>query len=114
MSAIANVTTTLASAVADAGTVVISAYPTGTVQATLLGSTGGEVMINDANRWPQGSGAGTVAFTFGASTITITNNSGVTWALGSKLIASFGVTARKGSYNLTIGTEYNQAKAGNL
>jgi hypothetical protein len=104
----------LDTAVANAGTYVVSAYPTGSTQASLTGSTGGGVAISNNDYWPQGSGAGTVSFTFGASTITITNNSGVTWAAGSTIIASFGRTDRNGSYNLVIGTTADTAKAGNL
>ncbi len=104
----------LSADVANAGTFVISAYPAGSTQASLTGSTGGGVAISNNEYWPQGSGAGTVSFTFGASTITITNNSGVTWVSGSSIIASFGRTDRNGVYNLVIGTTADTAKAGNL
>lgn len=101
MSALANIKATLAAAVANAGTVVVP-YPAGFVQADLNGTTGGSVAINSNDRWPQAaSGAGTVAFTFGASNITITNNSGVTWPASAELIAGFGRRDINGNYNLT-------------
>ena len=91
--------TILASAVAQAGTVVLAAYPAGSTQATLLGTTGG-VLTVDNNVWKQGAGGFTVVF--GASTITITNDSGVTWAAQSELVVSFGRVDINGSYNLTF------------
>lgn len=115
MGALANYKTILTTAVANAGTLVIAAYPAGSSQATLNGTNGGRVTINDNDTYPQAaSGAGTVAITYGASTITITNNSGVTWPAGASLIASFGRTDRNGGYNLVIGTTADTAKAGNL
>lgn len=115
MGAIANQKYVLPAAVANAGTVVIPAYPAGFVQADLSATVGGRVAVNSNDVYPQAaSGAGTVLFTFGASTITLTNNSGIPWPAGSELIVSYGVNNRNGSYNLTIGTAYNQAKAGNL
>lgn len=88
--AIASITAVLAAAVANAGTVTIP-YPAGQTQASLASSTGGMVVINNNMVYPQAaSGAGTVALTFGASDITITNNSGETWPAGASLIASFG------------------------
>lgn len=89
--------TTLVSAVADAGTVDV-AYPTGINQAGLTGSTGGEVVV-DQVAYDQGVGGAT--FSFGASAITITNDTGVTWPAGSELYASFGETTINGSYSLT-------------
>lgn len=89
--------TTLVSAVADAGTVDV-AYPTGTNQAGLTGSTGGEVTV-DQSSYDQGAGG--VTFAFGASAITITNDTGFTWPAGAELYASFGQTDIQGSYNLT-------------
>lgn len=104
----------ITTAVAPAGTLTV-AYPAGTVQATLNGTTGGSMSLNSNDTFPQAaSGTGTVAFTFGASNITVTNNTGLTWAVGDLVRFGFGINNRLGSYNLTIGTEYNQAKAGNL
>lgn len=100
MSALGIITAVLASAVADGGTVAI-AYPTGTTQASLTGSTGGTLAINDGagGSFKQGSGGFTASF--GASTITITNDSDVSWPASAKLTASFGRTDINGSYNLT-------------
>jgi len=98
MSSLGNISVVLASAVADDGTVAVS-YPTGTTQAGLTGSTDGEVTINDGayGRWDQGDDGAT--FAFGASTITITNKSGVSWPAGATLRASFGDNTNNGSYN---------------
>jgi hypothetical protein len=89
---------TLAAAVANAATVT-TAYPTGFVQADLLGTTGGVLTVaNDV--WKQGASGFTVVF--GASDITITNTSGVTWAAGAEVVVSFGRVDINGSYNLTF------------
>lgn len=81
----ARVSTVLVSAVADAGTFTV-AYPTGFVQADFtngLGASGGHyAIVNGNDRWAQSDSKMAVT-TFGASTITITNNSAVTWAAGS-------------------------------
>lgn len=101
MSAIANIKAMLAAAVAPAGTVTVP-YPTGTTQASLTGTTGGSLALNNNDRFPQAaSGAGTVAFAFGASNITITNNSGISWPVNSEIIVSFGLRDINGNYNLT-------------
>jgi hypothetical protein len=106
---------TIATAVAPAATYTIPAYPSGTTQASLTGTTGGSMRLNNNDVFPQAaSGAGTVAYTFNASTITVTNNTGVTWAVGDIVQFGFGNVPYNGSYNLVIGTQYNQAKAGNL
>ena len=81
----ARVSTVLVSAVADAGTFTV-AYPTGFVQADFtngLGASGGHyAIVNGNDRWAQSDSKMAVT-TFGASTITITNNSAVTWVAGS-------------------------------
>lgn len=106
---------TITTAVANAGTLTV-AYPAGFNQAALQGATsGGTMSLNSNDTFPQAaSGNGTVAYSFGASNITVTNNTGITWAIGDTVRFGFGINNRNGSYNLTIGTEYNQAKAGNL
>lgn len=105
---------TITTAVANAGTLTV-AYPSGSTQASLTGTTGGSMSLNSNDIFPQAaSGTGTVAYAFGASSITVTNNSGITWAVGDRVQFGFGKNNRLGSYNLTIGTESNQAKAGNL
>lgn len=88
-----------------------TAYPAGTNQAMLTGTTGGKMVVNGQDGYTQGATPGFAA-SFGASTITITNNTGYTLVTGTKLLFSFGNTARNGSYNLTLGTEHEQAKRG--
>jgi hypothetical protein len=87
--------TILASAVADAGTTTI-AYPTGTVQGDfdkgLATLTGCYFVLNGNDKIPYGtSGVRVGTITFGASNITITNNSGYSWAAGTKIDAFFDV-----------------------
>ena len=103
---------TLSSAVANGATLTV-AYPTGLDRAALSGTTGGAAALNNNDTFPQAaSGTGTVAFAFGASNITVTNNSGIAWAAGSELIFSFGKTSRNGSYNVTVGGDRLQAAPG--
>ena len=109
MGAIANIRATLASAVADDATFTL-AYPSGATRASLRDSTGGSIAIGVNDVWDEGASG--VEFTYGASTITVTNRSGVTWAAGTDVVASFGQTDRNGSYNLTLGTAANQAAPG--
>lgn len=94
MSAIANTTAVLASAVTNTSTFTVS-YPTGQTQASLIGSTGGKVVVNGDLAYTQGSG---FDFTFGSSNITVTNNTGATLAIGTSLILSFGRTEKSGKY----------------
>lgn len=99
-SAIANLRHTLAAAVANAGTFTVP-YPAGTVQATLTGSTNGQLALKSGEVFKQAaSGAGTVDFTFGLTDITVTNNTGVALPAGD-LTLSFGAIDINGSYNLT-------------
>jgi hypothetical protein len=75
---------TLTADVANAGTFT-AAYPSGSVQADFLApnvNTADEVMIvNDNDRWD-----GTkVDFAYGASLVTVTNNTGTTLKAGSKV-----------------------------
>ena len=104
--------TTLASAVANGATLTV-AYPTGTDRTVLSGTVGGVAALNDNDTFPQAaSGTGTVAYAFGASNITVTNNSGISWPIGAVMTFSFGQTSRNGSYNLTVGGDKLQAAAG--
>lgn len=77
---------TLGSAVASpAGTVAIS-YPSGTVQADFtsdLASATSYLLVNDNDRYTEA--ADDFDISFGASTITITNKTGATWAAGTKI-----------------------------
>ena len=108
------VTHILASLVADDGTVAI-AYPTGQSKLTLAGLTGGDLTIEDGalGRWEQAD-PGFEVTTLGASTITITNRTGMSWPAGAKLVVSFGDTPRNGSYNLTAGGAIGQAAPSRL
>ena len=99
-SALANLKHTLAAAVANAGTFT-TPYPAGFTQAMLNGSTLGQLALKSGETFPQAaSGAGTVAFSFGASTITVTNNTGNALPAGD-ITLSFGAVDINGSYNLT-------------
>lgn len=83
-------TAVLASAVADDGTVDI-AYPSGTNQAYFTGdnaSATGVVVVND-NEVYQEDDPG-VAILYDTSVITITNQSGVSWAVGATLRIQLG------------------------
>lgn len=99
MSAVATVRTASAAAIAPGQTLTLS-YPSGFAQADLLGTTGGNLVVNDNDVFPQAaSGAGTVLFTFNAGNITVTNNSGITWPAGAAIIAGFASSDFRGSYN---------------
>ncbi len=86
----------LASAVANAATTTVS-YPAGTNQAAFTGinavTTGGLAIVNNNEVYTQdqaGSPAArTVAFSFGGSNVTVTNNSGVTWPAGARVLFQF-------------------------
>jgi hypothetical protein len=75
----------LVSAVASpAGTVVV-AYPAGTVQADYTSTNAGVTSDNIA--WIGGkkyTGGTLLGFAYGASNITVTNSTGVTWAAGEE------------------------------
>lgn len=99
VSAIAYTTHTLASAVADDGTFTV-AYPTGHDQASLIETTGGQIVVGENDVWGQGDPG--FEFTFGASNITVTNRTGATIAAQSEIKLSFGDRTQDGSYNATI------------
>lgn len=102
MSALGNSKTVLASAVTNTSTFTMP-YPSGLTQADLLGTTGGRLAVNDNDTYPQApSGAGTVAFSFGASNITVTNNTGVTLPANATVLASFGREDVNGRYNVDV------------
>jgi hypothetical protein len=82
---------TLAAAVVDDGTVTGIAYPTGTTQAYFTGgaaSATGVAIINSNDVYNQADPG--VGITYGASTITLTNLSGVTWAAESTVTLQLG------------------------
>lgn len=98
MSSLGNSKQVLASAVTNTSTFTMP-YPSGLTQADLTGTTGGRLVVNDNDAYPQApSGAGTVAFAFGASNITVTNNTGVTLPANATILASFGRSEQNGRY----------------
>ncbi len=81
----------LAAAVADDGTVTGIAYPSGTNQAFFTSgnaSATGVAVLNGNDVYAEA--ATKVGITYGASTITLTNKSGVTWPAGSDVILQLG------------------------
>ena len=99
MDAIANTSTTLATAVANGATLTL-AYPAGITRAMLFGTSGGVIAVNDA---VYQQGASGFTFTANAADIAVTNTSGATWAAGAAVIVSFGRTSRRGVYISTGG-----------
>lgn len=85
------VKTTVTADVANNGTMTIG-YPSGWAQGNFtagLAGPNGCVIVNKNDKWTVA--ASKVGFTFGSSTITITNTSGVTWAAGSDLYVDLDV-----------------------
>lgn len=84
---------TLTAAVANAGTVTV-AYPSGTTQASFIGANQatntGSLVLNGNEVYPEAGSGVRVNFTYGASDVTVTNNTGVTWPAGSTIRAQFG------------------------
>lgn len=80
----ARVSVVLTADVATTGTFTF-AYPTGFVQndftAGLVQSSGHYAIVNGNDRWT--AAASQISASFGASLVTLTNSSGVTWAAGS-------------------------------
>jgi hypothetical protein len=84
-----NVTGTLASAVADAGTFTAS-YPTNTDSGTFMGAVGHQLVVaQNLYAAPR-----TFSLSFGASSITVTNKSGASWAAGSTFILGLQVAGQ--------------------
>jgi hypothetical protein len=101
MSSLAITRAVLAAQVNNAGTVVIP-YPAGTTQASLIGSTGGELVLNDNDRYVQAVSGVRVEFTFNAGDITVTNETGVAWPIASTILVSFGSSDYEGRYTTGI------------
>lgn len=87
MGAIAYNQVTLASSVADDATFTV-AYPSGVTQGSLLGATGGVMVVDGDAVYEQGNAGFTAVY--GASNITVTNTTGATLAAGSVIDISFG------------------------
>jgi hypothetical protein len=88
----ATITTVLAAAVTNTNTFTVS-YPTGTTQATFtqgLAGSNSYMVVNGNDKYlAAAAGAGTFAISYGASTITITNNTGLTLAAGASITFQF-------------------------
>lgn len=84
-------------------------YPNGFSQAALTNSTGGQIAINDNEVFHQGIN---VAFTFGASSITIQNLSPIDWPAGTIMNIGLSRTNHRGSTNLILGTRPTEAASG--
>ncbi len=108
MASLGVVSAVLAADVANSATVAV-AYPAGTTKTDLFGSTGGDLTVGDGAYGAWEEAAGGFSVTYGSSTITITNLSGLTWPAGQTLRVSFGTKPFAGSYNLTLGQGNEQA-----
>ncbi|MDI1263863.1 MAG: hypothetical protein PS018_11460 [bacterium] len=76
---------TLGAAVANSATVDL-AYPSGTSQKSFtagLKGTGSYVMLNDNDKYLESDSK--ISMSFGASLITLTNSTGATWPIGTKV-----------------------------
>lgn len=83
------VTTILAAAVTNGNTFTVG-YPAGTSQLSFnagLADNGSYMIVNGNNRWVVGSPG--IAISYGASNITITNNTGVTLNIGDSITLDF-------------------------
>lgn len=109
MGAIATVKHTLTAAVANNATVNL-AYPSGFAEADLDPLTDYQLAVDKNDVYKNGAG---VLVAPGVSNIVVTNQSGISWPSGAALLLTMGRTDRLGSYNLTLGPAYNQAKPGN-
>lgn len=80
---------TLASAVADDGTVTV-AYPAGTAQADYIGANAATnaVVVRDDNDVFAEADPG-IAISYGASNATLTNRTGEAWPVGTRLRVQF-------------------------
>lgn len=96
MGAITVTQVTLASAVNNAATFTVN-YPAGITQAMLLGSTKGRMVVNGDAVYAQGGSPGFTA-TFGASSATVTQNTGATLPIGTVIDISFGDTTQAGRF----------------
>lgn len=84
------VNTTLGSAVADAGTFTVS-YPAGTNVGTYFGGSDHAMSVAGV---PYVAPRG-FTLTFNAANITVTNNSGVTWASGSRICLELAIPGER-------------------
>lgn len=92
----------LAAAVADSGTFTV-AYPSGTSQLSFnagLAGTDHYAILNDNDKWESGNPG--IAVSFGATEITVTNQSGYSWPAGTKVDLSFDLREGNARIPLTI------------
>lgn len=120
----ANSEVVLASAVADEGTFTVG-YPAGFVQADFIGinaSSAAIMVVNDNDVYTEADAE--IAMSYGASNVTVTNDTGLTLAAGSKVIVGLAyngpVTALTDNSGGTaadtiaeIGATYSQAEVAN-
>lgn len=95
-------TGTLASAVANTGTFTVN-YPSPTAQRYFtsgLAGTKGSIIINNNDVYTVA--AATVSFTYGASNITVTNSSGVTWPAGATFSVNLDTVDAPGAMLITV------------
>jgi fructose-specific phosphotransferase system component IIB len=79
----------LAAAVANGGTFTVS-YPSGTSQQSFdtgLKGPGSYAILNSNDKFTEA--AGKISISYGASNITVTNNSGFSWPAGTKVSLNF-------------------------
>lgn len=83
----------LAAQVANAGTVTLT-YPAGTNQAFFTGANAaantGAAIVNENDVYPEAASGTRINLTYGASDITLTNNTGVAWPAGSTVRVQLG------------------------
>lgn len=97
---------TLASTVANGGSFTVS-YPSGTTQSTwttreAAGDTSHAIHLGveqSGNNWYVDNS--TLAITFGASNITVTNNSGTSWTGGTAYFLKFDLSSDKPAFDTT-------------
>lgn len=101
-------TTVLTADVPNAGTLTV-AYPTGTAQADYTSGNAGNTADNMAMIGSDKYDGAAVGFAYGASNITVTNSSGVTWSAASTPTSN--TVARFGFPRLDPVQRYNGPKA---
>ncbi len=83
----------LGAAVANTGTVTVP-YPAGTNQAFFTGvnaaANTGAAIVNDNDFYPEAGSGVRINLTYGAGDITLTNNTGVSWPIGSTVRVQLG------------------------
>lgn len=94
--------TRLVADVANNGTFTVG-YPNGLVQGNFTGdlaAAGAYCVVADNDKWTVA--ASQVSFTYGSTTITVTNTSGVTWKANSRFQAKLGAQIGSDVVNINI------------